>query len=78
MRNDPVNEVQVIGSTVCPHPWLGSKGRLAVATITFTTIAAGMTEITGDIIKIKDDNTMTQDLPIFAGADALVASVKSP
>ena len=73
--NDPVNEVQVIGSCgLSPSSGCGSKGRLAVATITFTTIAAGMTEITGDIIKIKDDNTMTQDLPIFAGADTLVVS----
>ena len=73
--NDPVNEVQVIGSCgLSPSSGCGSKGRLAVATITFTTIAAGVTEITGDIIKIKDDNTMTQDLPIFAGADTLVVS----
>ena len=71
--NDPVDEVLVVGSCgLSPSSGCGSKGLLTVATITFTAIAGGTTEITGDIVKIKDDSTTTVDALVVAGTDELV------
>ena len=71
--NDPVNEVLVVGSCgLSPSSGCGSKGLLTVATVTFTAVGGGSTDISGEIVKIKDDSTTTMDKDIVAGTDQLV------
>ena len=45
-----------------------------MATIRFTAIAGGTTDISGVIVKIKDDSTTTEDAVIVAGTDQLVVN----
>jgi len=71
--NDPVNEVLIVGSCgLSPSTGCGSRGLLTVATITFEAISAGTTEVSGLIVKIKDDVTTTADTVIVAGTSSLV------
>ena len=73
--NDPDTEVLIIGSCgLTPSSACASKGLLRIATITFTAVGAGVTDIGGTIVKIKDDATTTAAIDMFAGADSLVVT----
>ena len=70
--NDPTDEVLLIGSCgLSPSSGCASTGLITVATVTFTAVASGVTDVAGEITKIKDDSTTVSDVVIFAGADVL-------
>jgi hypothetical protein len=73
--NDPTDEVLLIGSCgLSPSSDCASTGLLTVATITFTAVASGASDIAGEIVKIKDDTATVTGVDIFAGADVLAVS----
>ena len=74
--NDPTNEVLMVGSCgLSPSSACGTRGLLTVGTVTFKAIAEGVVDITGDIIKIKDDSLTTENMAIFAGTDVLAVAL---
>lgn len=73
--NDPVNEVLIIGSCgQSPSSACQSRGLLTVATVTFTAIKAGVADIGGEVVKLKDDVTTVTAAPIVAGSDVVLVT----